>query len=206
MKRILLIAVIALTTGFVYAQEMTVGTKLVGVGVGQGWSYNANLVTGGLSPAVRGTFDLGMFEIEPGVITIGGQIGYLYEGKYEGVYYDYSYSNIWPYYNYSAYNYKWTYHSLLIAARSAWHYNFGQLGIRELSAYAGVAAGLRYQMVIESIDSNMPAGYGGATNSAKPYFSSYLGAYYYLTPDIAGFAEVGYGISWLTIGFNFRLK
>jgi hypothetical protein len=93
---------------------------------------------------------------------------------------------------------KYSYFTTNIGARGIYHFDL--LGItgasifEQLDLYAGVVAGAR---IVTSSDANPP--------NADPFLhDAFAGARYFFKPNVAVSAEAGYGISWLSIGFNFK--
>ena len=84
--------------------------------------------------------------------------------------------------------------NIVIGARGALHYAF----VDKLDTYTGLMLG--YQIVNTKWD-----GYdlGGATGSGL-VGSWFLGARYYFTGTLAGFAEIGYGVAIFNIGLALK--
>lgn len=183
MKRIYLLILTVLTLNSIsFAQKMTTDVMMFGVGIGPSNDYLG--VTGFSSPALRLTLEKGMFEIGPGVLAIGGEIGTYYQ-------------------TYKSYYYNSNYASFIFAGRAAYYYNFGELlQTPQFNAYAGGALGIR--IISDTHKSNNPGLYYYTDQGGVfPHFGSFLGANYFLTKNIAGFVEAGYDMSWGTIGFDF---
>jgi hypothetical protein len=87
--------------------------------------------------------------------------------------------------------------NFVLGARGAFHYQF----VDKLDTYAGLMLGYN----LASSQWNGTEKYQGATSAGDLSFSAFLGARYYLTPSIAAYSEVGYGISNLSIGVAFKL-
>jgi hypothetical protein len=86
--------------------------------------------------------------------------------------------------------YKWTY--TIIGIRGAYHVN--SLEVEKLDAYGGLM--LSYNML--SFDGE--GDYGSGTG-----FTAFIGGRWYFTDNIAAMAELGYGISYLTVGISLNL-
>jgi hypothetical protein len=192
MKKQVLILAVLLAFGLLFskntnAQGMEVGKNNLGIGLGLGRNYYSGL--GGFTPAMRLNFDHGFFNAGPGVITIGGSVGFSRHT------YDYGYS-----YYYSSYKATWT--NIVIATRAAWHYNFGKIGNEKFNAYAGIGLGVR----IESYRDNYSGPYAIDDNygGVNGHFATFVGGSYQATEKLGFFAEFGYDITSALIGVNFR--
>lgn len=196
MKRILLITVIILTGLFnVHAQKMDVGTNFLSLGAGPSTSYNVYHAVG--MPAIRISFDHGLKEIGPGVLTLGGSLGFFAE----------HYSNSYAWWDLSGYHtqtYKANWIYFVAAFRVGYYYNFEDLGIPDLNAYAGIGSGLRYHTYSDNYTG--PANYKPtSTAGAEFHMAVYGGANYFVTKKIALFTEFGYDICPFTAGITFHL-
>ncbi len=97
------------------------------------------------------------------------------------------------------YSYKATFTYYILGARVAYHFNFK---VKSLDTYAGVLTGYSVVSVDEKVSGT---GYPG-TSSGSNYFNvgGFAGARYFFTPNLAGFAEIGYGISILSFGLTYK--
>jgi len=189
-KLTLLFVVIMCTTINLTAQEMVKGTNFLSLGVGPSNNYYG-FYSGG-TPAVRFAFDHGFREAGPGVITLGGAVGF-FTKFYKGV----------TSHQYQTYYY--TEHRTYLSAtfRVGYYYNFGKLiKAPQLNAYAGIGTG-----VLQCFYS-----YTGAYNpnsidngGALLLLNIYFGANYFLSKKFALFTEFGYDISYVTLGMTFNL-
>lgn len=95
---------------------------------------------------------------------------------------------------------KYKYSYVIIGARGTYHFDFGP---EKLDPYAG--AMLSYNVVnAKVVDGNgFPNIAAGAASGVA--FSALIGANYALTEKVGAFAELGYGIAWLTIGASINL-
>lgn len=89
---------------------------------------------------------------------------------------------------------KYTY--IIAGVRSAYHFD---IDVENLDLYAGVLLGYNKASVSYS-NSSIPV-VGAAGGVAWSVFG---GARYYLTDNVAAFAELGYGISYGNIGVSFK--
>jgi len=103
--------------------------------------------------------------------------------------------------SYSWSTYKWAYEYTygIIGARAAYHPDFG---IDKLDAYAGAMLGFALATVRTTGDDTFGT---GASTAGGFVGGGTVGARYFLTPNIAPFAEVGYSIGLLTVGVAFKL-
>lgn len=98
--------------------------------------------------------------------------------------------------------YKWSYTFVPVALRGSYH--FGQLlnlNTDKLDLYGGAALGY----YISSYSDN--TGYSGIYDNSygnKGLFGLFAGGRYYFKENIAGFAELGYGVSTLKVGATFK--
>lgn len=99
--------------------------------------------------------------------------------------------------SYSSYSYSWRF--IYFGARGSYHLNeVLNLNNDKLDVYAG--AGLGYSTV--STSDNLVSGYSGYSN--RLFLNIHAGGRYYFSSNIAGFAELGYGVSALKLGLTFK--
>lgn len=183
MKKLVLIA-FTLFTGILQlnGQDGTFskGTSNIGVGFGLGGAYGLNSFST-TTPAFGAHFDHGIVDLDGGgTIGVGGYVGY------KGFVY-----------KIDKYRQKWNY--FMVGARGTFHYDVFE--VEELDTYAGIM--LAYYVLNYSDD--IPNNVLVNTNySSSAYASVFAGAKYYFTPEVAAFGEVGYGVSWLTLGAAFK--
>jgi|WetSurMetagenome_2_1015567.scaffolds.fasta_scaffold157105_1 hypothetical protein len=93
------------------------------------------------------------------------------------------------------------YHSsrTLAGVRGTFHYPF----IDKLDTYGGLGIGLQYHHWSWDDSYGYLTDYNGSSAGLNAGF--FLGARYYLTEKLAAFAEVGYGIGYLTVGVAIKL-
>jgi len=176
------------TMNHLHAQSFTKGTAVASVGIGFGSSI---LSYGGASqtPAISLQYEQGVWPAgSQGVISLGGYAGYK-SYKYSGK----SGSYVW--------DQKWDY--TVIGVRSAYHYQ--GIGNDKVDVFGGVM--LSYNLLHYKYSDN--AGNNGLF-SGKSYGSgvgltAYIGGRYYFSSNIAAMAELGYGVSYLTIGASLKL-
>ncbi len=181
----LLISIAVLLTGLpdsASAQAFKEGDNILSLGLGfgsslGGYSYSST------TPAISLQFEHGQWDVGgPGTISLGGYIGFK----------SYKYSNVY-------YSEKWNY--TVIGIRSAYHYS----GFKNdfLDVYGGLM--LSYNIVSYSFDSDnyFYNNYGGSYTNALG-FSLYIGGRYFFTNNIGAFLELGYGISYATLGGSYK--
>ena len=192
MKKRKIIAVSALV-GFsclVHAQSaFQKGTTLIKAGIGIGSSI-LNYSGSSQTPAISAQFEKGIWEIGgPGVISLGGYVGTKS--------YKYHYSS--SYYDYTA---KWNY--TIIGVRSAYHYTGLKNGKADL--YGGLMLSynhLKYKF--EDKNGGTSGSYGFGSYGSGTGITAYVGGNYFFANNIGAFAELGYGVSYLTLGLTIKL-
>lgn len=100
--------------------------------------------------------------------------------------------------SYSAWEYKWTYSYIVIGARGEYHFLDNKLW----DVYGGLTLG--YAIVSVSTPSGYN-GYGYSAGNSYAVYGFHAGARYFVSPKVAIFGELGYGIGYLTLGASFRL-
>ena len=134
------------------------------------------------APAISLSVEKGIIDdVGPGVISVGGLIGYkrsTYGWNFLGDKYESSWNNI------------------IVAARGAYHYNFTE--DPKLDTYAGISLGARIESYSSNFSGTISESYGGA------YLTSgiFLGGRYYFSDNIGAFAELGYDVSYLKLGLS----
>lgn len=154
--------------------------NVLGVGFGIGGVYGFSSVSS-QSPVFGVQYDRGIIELKMGgVIGVGGFLGY---------------KTISYKYNGPGNNYKDKWNIIVIGARGTFHYDLFE--VENLDTYGG--AMIAFHVVNEIDGSEYSKNHGSAA-----YPSLFAGAKYYFAPQVAAFAEVGYGVSWLTGGIAFK--
>ncbi|MCC7231902.1 MAG: hypothetical protein IT242_03080 [Bacteroidia bacterium] len=168
------------------AQSFKVGSNVITAGIGLGSSLAGS---GTASPGIAVQYEHGTWDIGgPGTISLGGYIGY------KSYKYDYNYGYFGSYY---AAKEKWSY--VIVGVRSAYHFN--GLSNEKFDPYGGLM--LSYDIVSYSYSDN----YTGSTyyNNSGSYASGvgislYLGGRYYFSQNFGAMLELGYGVSYITLG------
>lgn len=180
MKKLLVVSMALIAAASLHAQSFQKGNNVLGIGVGLGSSLSG---LGSQTPAISANFEHGIWEIGgPGVISLGAYVGFK-SFKYTG-------EDILE---------KWGY--TIIGVRGAYHYN----GIKsdKFDLYGGLM--LSYNILKYSVkdnDGNIIAGTGNYGSGAG--ITAFIGGRYFFTPNIGAFAELGYGVSYLTLGLAFK--
>jgi hypothetical protein len=185
MKRLLMIVVAAgflLSNGKAQESMFLNGEKVLNMGIGFGSALYSGAYFKGTIPPLSISFEQGIKDniLEKGVIGVGGYLGYS-SYKYEVMDWGYKYSDI------------------IIAARGSFHYPF----IEKLDTYTGLLAGYEILTHREFGDLGVGSPLGAANGGIV--WSWYVGGRYYFSEKMAAMAELGYGISYLTLGISLKL-
>jgi len=155
-----------------------VGRWFVNVGVGPGVHPFGNGI--GFGPALKGAFETGMWDVGPGVITLGGEAAFSFFSHHYG----------------QGWNESWV--NFMAGARSAYHYGWNVDG---LDTYGGIPLGIGF---CAHSSGNHPGNEG--YTPVYPYLGVFFGASWFFTKDIGINAEVGYNSTYANIGMVFKLK
>ena len=189
MKKTIILFSLLISFGLAKAQPFEMGTYAFGLGVGLGGHYGYWGAGYSATPAFGLSYDYGIMDAGPGTIGVGGYFGY------KGISYHYEY----PFSNYY-YDEKWTY--TIFGARGTYHYNFNLDD--NLDLYGGLL--LSYNNVNYRETSNDPYYIYHNSDYYHGYLdlSLFIGGSYYFSESIGAFMELGYGISYWTVGVNFK--
>ena len=160
------------------------GDMVLGVGVGIG----NRLIGTGYSTTIPPIIIMGEYGITDALIQKTGK-GFVGVGGY------FAYTT--NKYKYSGSDYGWKYSNMIIAGRGAFHYQF----VDKLDTYAGVIAG--FNISSSSWYGSTGHDYKADSNGGFIY-STFVGARYYFTDNIAVFAEAGYGFNLLEAGLAIK--
>ena len=165
---------------------MSTGNIILNFGFGPATSFHGYYH--GFSPGLMIGGEIGLWDLGPGVVALGGEIGWDY---WTDTYYDSRYGV--PSYTYS-------YMSITIAPRASYHYGWNVQG---LDTYAGFAVGPRIPVFSYDIP-----GYTGPVSNPGVWVGGgfFAGASYFFTPLIGVNAELGYNITYAQVGMAFRIK
>ncbi len=156
---------------------------------GQGYKKGVNNLNIGAGMGLNGI--TGESSLPP--ISIGYQLGIA--DKYSiGAIVGYSSSTS------SVLSYEWTYTYIVVGGRGEYHF---MKSTDKLDAYAGATLG--YTIVSASEPDNLPAYVTSAAATGYLIYGAHAGVRYAFSKSFGAFAEVGYGISLVTVGINFKL-
>ncbi|MCX6304795.1 MAG: hypothetical protein NT040_07495 [Bacteroidetes bacterium] len=155
------------------------GTWIVNAGAGSGTHFFGNGV--GVGPALKGSFETGMWDLGPGVITLGGEATISFFSQHYGI---------------DNWNESWV--NFIFGARGAYHYGWNVEG---LDTYGGIPLGIGF--CAHGWDHH--AGNYGYT-PVYPYGGIFFGASYFFTKTFGVNGEVGYNSTYANIGVVFKLK
>lgn len=166
---------LAVTQSTVKAQAFKNGDMVANFGLGFGW-YGYGYGATSL-PAFSLSVEKGIKEIENvGPLSIGGIVGF----------------------KHASYLTDYTWNDIIIAARGAIHYDLFKN--EKVDTYGGVALGVRLQTY-----SHPDFGFGsGKTNYTHGLFALYIGGRYFFSDNLGAFAELGYGLGYLTLGLSYK--
>ena len=153
----------------------------LGIGVGNRYGYGTGFLGGSSSvtPAISLSYERGLIPLGPGVLGVGGFVGY------QGATYDFGGGD------------RWKYTDVIVTVRGAFHYPVSP----QIDAYGGLGLGLRYAGV--SFEGSNFGGLGVA--SVNELASGlFVGGRYFFNEKIGGFAELGYDQTYLKVGLTAR--
>ncbi len=174
-------------------------TRILNIGVGLGSRHYYNYGRGYNSrstPALSISYEQALGKkVGPGFVGLGGYFGFQ-RATYR--YNDY-------YFNNNKYYYQHSYTHLMLAFRAAYHLD--ALIFDKGEVYFGLMAGLRISTYKYENNSPDPFkdNYRYSGSSIWPAYSLFVGGRYYFTPKFGAFAELGYGISYLTLGLSLKI-
>jgi len=158
---------------------------------GYGYSYRNN-------PAFSLSYEQAYRKkLGPGYLGLGAYFGFQNSNS--------TYNYFWNKNGYnSSYYYKNSWTNYMIAARGAYHPDI--LNSEKAELYFGLLIGLRIQTYNYETNNPDPDAniYRISNGSVYPAYSLFIGGRYYFTQNIGLFAELGYGISYLTGGLSFK--
>lgn len=188
MKKLIALALVAIfSIPLLQAQEsmFDVGDRVLNLGIGFGSSwYSGTYYSSGIPP-ISLSYEQGIKDdiLEKGVIGVGGAIGYSSS----------SYRDTW-----FGTEWGWNISDLVIGAIGTFHYPL----LDKLDTYAGILLGYKINTSREYGD--IPTG-STSLSSSRLIGSGFVGGRYYFNDKFAAFAQLGYGISYLTFGLSIKL-
>jgi hypothetical protein len=185
MKKVFLLVLLPFS---LFAQEFNEGTNVISAGIGFGGTFGNSYTYSNQTPGISVQYEKGIWPVGgPGVISLGGYLGIK------------SFKDDYSIGQYSV-SQKWNY--TIIGVRSAYHFNMVE--VKKLDLYAGLM--LSYNILSYKYTDNDASNtlvINGKYNSTLG-LTLYGGGRYYLAENIAVFAELGYGVSYFTLGAAFR--
>ena len=166
----------------VHAQAFEAGSNVISAGIGFGSAIGNGYSYGSQGIGLSATYERGIWEAGPGVISLGGYLGY------KTFSYTYGYGG-------NVYSSHWNY--TIIGARGAYH--FTGLNVENLDLYAGLM--LSFDNLSYSSDNNLP---GAGSYNSLIELTPFAGARYYFSPNWAVYGELGYGVSILSLGASYK--
>jgi len=157
---------------------MSRGSWLLNFGFGPGVPVFGN--GAGFGPAGKIAFETGMWELGPGVLTLGGEAGFSF--------FAHKFGEDW----------RETWVNMMFGARSAYHYGWE---VRGLDTYGGIPLGIGFC-------ANRYDDQPGHDNAfpVYPYLGFFFGASYFFTNKIGVNGEIGYNSTYANIGLVFRIQ
>ncbi|MGZ3900781.1 MAG: hypothetical protein ACXVNM_09465 [Bacteroidia bacterium] len=195
--------IIILLAGYVgiNAQSFQKDQIDINVGVGIGNTF-INRGASKVFPGISTSFDYGVTD----AISVGGYLGYASATyNYSGLEWippgngnGNAYGNYYPYTD--TYKYKFS----IVGVRGAYHFaKF--IKDEHTDLYAGIMLGADFVQYTYTTNALYPEHVAYPVQSySGVIFSGYLGCRYRFTDNVGAFAELGYGISYLTLGLNLR--
>lgn len=189
MKKLFAIAIaILFSCSVLQAQEseFNLGDKVLSLGIGIGNTlYTGSSYYSMGVPPISFSYEQAIVDdvLENGVIGIVGSIGYT----------SYRYR-----YTFSTYDYGWNYSNIYFGVGGSFHYPL----LDKLDTYAALMLG--YNIASAKEVGDIP-GDDFSSTAGGFRFAGFVGARYYFNDQFAAFAQVGYGIAYLTFGVSMRL-
>ena len=173
----------------VKAQTYSSGTNVISAGIGLGSSI-AGYSYGSQSPAISLQYERGLWNAGPGVISLGGYAGFKT--------YKYSFNDGVG----DHYNEKWSY--TIIGIRGAFHYT--GMKTPNLDVYGGLMLSYNHLSYTGSYSGPQGSysGSSGGSYGSNMGFTAFVGARYFFAKNLGGFAELGYGVSYLNLGLAYK--
>lgn len=188
MKKAIILAIsVLVSVTSMKAQESTfnLNDKVVNLGIGLGSVYSFGLYNSTVIPPLSISFEKAIMDkiLEKGVIGVGVYAGFTsYKWHYVTTFYDWGYN----------------YTNIVLGARGTFHYPV----LDDLDTYAGILLGAN---VVFSSEFGTSGGVTYDPDRPSIAYSGFLGARYYFSDKFSGFVELGYGISYLTLGLGIKL-
>ncbi|MDD4602252.1 MAG: hypothetical protein PHF97_00395 [Bacteroidales bacterium] len=156
---------------------MSKGDWLLNFGFGPGVPVFGNGT--GFGPAAKFVVETGIWELGPGVLTLGGEFGFSFFANKFGQ------------------DWRETWVNTMFGARSTYHYGWN---VRGLDTYGGIPLGIGF--CFNTFD-DQPGHHNAFP--VYPYLGVVFGASYFFTPTLGINGEVGYNSTYANIGLVFKL-
>ena len=185
MKKITLLFALVVTSCYMtFGQQFEKSTGALNVGVGLGSALYSGTHYKMTIPPIALAYDHGVSE------KLG--IGYISAGGYVAI------SGSKYVYDYAGEEYGWKYTYITLGPRAAYHFDV----VDALDLYAGVLVGVNI-VSSKTIGGDSPVTDHSAQKTAIAH-AEFVGLRWYFTPVVGLFAELGYGVSYLTLGVAFK--
>ncbi|MDF7810638.1 hypothetical protein [Hymenobacter sp. YC55] len=176
--------------GSARSTPFAINTSALNVGLGAGLNYSGfgykytALPNVNTLPAISLSYEKGKFAgVGPGIISIGGLLGY-------------------KRYSWQSGGYEGAWRGLILAVRSAYHYDL--FHNPKLDTYAGLSLGVRQEKYrYENTDNTGYSSYARSNTALQS--GVFLGARYFFSDKVGAFTELGYDASYLKLGLTMRL-
>lgn len=166
--------------------QFDVGDKVASLSVGIGGNYVSSTSQ---SPALGLGYEQGVTDLGPGVLGLGGYLGY---------------KSLAYKHRFMTYEYDWRYTYLILGFRGSWHYNEWH-GNDRLDTYGGLM--LSYNIVNWKDHTVYPSGaiaVSSGSASSGIGLTGFLGTRYYFNDNLGVQAELGYGVAILNLGLAYK--
>jgi hypothetical protein len=180
MKKVLfvLLTLLVVSSMTSYAQGFRNGSKTLNAGIGIGF---AGIEGSATLPPISIGYQVGITN----KISVGGIVCYS-GSSYKAAF--------------GASSYEWKYSYIVIGARGEYHFMEPS---DKLDLYAGLTLG--YDIVSVTTPSGTLTGISYSAAGSGLFVGGHVGARYAVSNSWGGFAELGYGIGYLTVGAYFKL-
>jgi hypothetical protein len=175
---------IAMLQAPVFGQTFKVDDTHLSAGIGLLPTFYSGLTT--VVPPVSLSFEKGI-DVSGTPIGVGGFLGFATSKS--------SVSYLGDYY--------WSYTYIIVAARGSYHFEL--IKDEKWDTYVGLMLGYRFG---KSTFHDPTGNYGYATSNVGlggPAYSFFGGARYKIANNMNVFGEIGYGVSFLTLGLDFKI-
>lgn len=174
-----------------HAQPFSKGVSVLSGGIGLGSSLGG-FTSSSQTPALSAQYERAIWDVPgPGMVSMGGYVGFK----------SFKYSNDYVIRTSRfTYNQKWSY--TIVGVRSAYHYN--GLKSDKFDVYSGLM--MSYNILSYTYEDSNPSGvrFDNTGYGSGLGFSWYAGGRYFFASSLAAFAELGFGVAYLTLGVAFK--